>query len=59
MIFEKLKSERVIAMKNGETGRIRKNAISNMIDAIQKTNNTNKERIEITNDLSNQTLIKY
>ena len=59
MIFEKLKSERVIAMKNGETGRIRKNAISNMIDAIQKASITNKGRIEITDDLCNQTLIKY
>ena len=33
MIFEKLKSERVVAMKNGETARARKNALSNMIDA--------------------------
>ena len=59
MIFEKLKSERVIAMKNGETDRIRKNALSNMIDAIQKASITNKGRIEITDDLCNQTLIKY
>ena len=48
MIFEKLKSERVVAMKNGETARTRKNALSNMIDAIQKASITNKGRIEIT-----------
>ena len=59
MIFEKLKSERVVAMKNGETARARKNALSNMIDAIQKASITNKGRIEITDDLCNQTLIKY
>ena len=59
MIFEKLKNERIIAMKNGEIARIRKNAISNMIDAIQKASITNKGRIEITDDLCNQTLIKY
>ena len=59
MIFEKLKSERVIAMKNGETVRARKNALSNMIDAIQKASITNKGRIEITDELCNQVLIKY
>ena len=59
MIFEKLKNERVIAMKNGETDRMRKNALSNMIDAIQKASITNKGRIEITDELCNQVLIKY
>lgn len=59
MIFEKLKSERVIAMKNGETARARKNALSNMIDAIQKASITNKGRIEITDELCNQVLVKY
>ena len=59
MIFEKLKSERVVAMKNGETARTRKNALSNMIDAIQKASITNKGRIEITDELCNQVLIKY
>lgn len=59
MIFEKLKNERVIAMKNGETARARKNALSNMIDAIQKASITNKGRIEITDELCNQVLIKY
>lgn len=44
-------------MKSGNI--VRKNVISNMIDAIQKASITNKGRIEITEKLVDETLIKY
>lgn len=55
--LDNLQSERVLAMKNKNI--FRKNVISNMIDSIQKAAITSKGRIEITDSLADETLIKY
>lgn len=57
MKFETLKKDRITSMKNKDL--FRKQVLSNMIDAIQKASITSKGRIEITEDLVNDTLIKY
>ena len=57
MNFEMLQKEKLIAMK--ERNEVRKNAITNMIDAIQKASITPKGRVEITDALVDEVLIKY
>ena len=57
MNFETLQKEKLIAMK--ERNEVRKNAITNMIDAIQKASITPKGRVEITDALVDEVLIKY
>ena len=57
MTLIKLQHEKVLAMKNKNV--IRKNALNAMIDACQKASITPKGRIEITEDLVNEVLIKY
>ena len=57
MKFENLKAAHTAAMKAGDT--ITKNVLSNMIDACQKAAITSKGRIEITEQLVDETLIKY
>lgn len=57
MTLIKLQHEKVLAMKNKDI--IRKNALNAMIDACQKASITPKGRIEITEDLVNEVLIKY
>ena len=57
MTLIKLQHEKVLAMKNKDV--IRKNALNAMIDACQKAAITPKGRIEITEDLVNEVLIKY
>ena len=57
MTLIKLQHEKVLAMKNKDV--IRKNALNAMIDACQKASITPKGRIEITEDLVNEVLIKY
>lgn len=57
MNFETLQKEKLIAMK--ERNEVRKNAITNMIDAIQKASITPKGRVEITDVLVDEVLIKY
>ena len=57
MTLIKLQHEKVLAMKNKDV--IRKNALNAMIDACQKASITSKGRIEITEDLVNEVLIKY
>lgn len=57
MNLEILKAEKNTAMK--EHNEIRKNALNNMIDAIQKAAITPKGRIEITDQLVDEVLIKY
>ena len=57
MNIEFLKAEMIIALKNGETQK--KLVLSNMIDAIQKAVITPKGRIELTEQLVDETLIKY
>ena len=57
MNLEILKAEKNTAMK--EHNEIRKNALNNIIDAIQKAAITPKGRIEITDQLVDEVLIKY
>lgn len=57
MKLEILQSAKTEAMKNKDT--IRKEAISAMIDAVQKASITPKGRIEITEQLIDEVLIKY
>lgn len=57
MTLEILQSAKTEAMKNKDA--IRKEAISAMIDAVQKASITSKGRIEITEQLIDEVLIKY
>ena len=57
MKLEILQSAKTEAMKNKDA--IRKEAISAMIDAVQKASITSKGRIEITEQLIDEVLIKY
>ena len=57
MTLEKMLDAKVAAMKNGDV--TTKNVLTNMIDACQKATITNKGRIEITEQLIDETLIKY
>ena len=57
MKLEVLQSAKIEAMKNKDA--IRKEAISAMIDAVQKASITPKGRVEITEQLVDETLIKY
>ena len=55
--LELLQNEKIKAIKN--KNEVRKLALSDMIDAIQKASITPKGRLEITEDLVNETLIKH
>ena len=57
MTLEKLQAAKVAAMKNNDINV--KNVLTNMIDACQKASITPKGRIEITEQLVDETLIKY
>ena len=57
MRLEDLRAARTIAMKNNDAQA--KNVLSNMIDAVLKATITPKERIEVTEQLVDETLIKY
>lgn len=57
MTLETLQSEMIQAMKNKD--KRRKSVISGMVDAIKKAAMTNKGRIEITEQLINEVLLKY
>lgn len=57
MTLENLQAARTAAMKTGDMAT--KNVLSNMIDACQKAAITSKGRVEITEQLVNETLIKY
>ena len=57
MTLEKMLDAKVIAMKNGDV--TTKNVLTNMIDACQKATITNKGRVEITEQLVDEVLIKY
>lgn len=57
MTLEILQSAKTEAMKNKDL--VRKEAISAMIDAVQKASITSKGRVEITEQLTNEVLIKY
>ena len=57
MTLEKMLDAKVAAMKNGDM--TTKNVLTNMIDACQKAAITNKGRVEITEQLVDEVLIKY
>lgn len=57
MRLEDLRAARTVAMKNNDTQT--KNVLSNMIDAVLKATITPKGRIEVTEQLVDETLIKY
>lgn len=57
MTLEILQAARTVAMKTGDM--TTKNVLSSMIDACQKAAITPKGRVEITEQLVDETLIKY
>ena len=57
MTLEKLQKEMIIAMKNKD--KERKEVLSAMIDSVKKASITSKGRVEITEKLVDETLIKY
>ena len=57
MTLENLQAARTAAMKAGDMAT--KNMLSNMIDACQKATITSKGRVEITEQLIDEVLIKY
>lgn len=57
MTLEKLQSEMIQAMKNGD--KLRKSVLSGLVDAVKKASMTNKGRVEITEQLVDETLLKY
>lgn len=57
MTLEKLRSEMIASMKSGN--KLRKSVLSGMIDAVKKASMTNKGRVEITEQLVDEVLLKY
>lgn len=57
MILEELQKDKIKSMKYGN--HFRKQVLTDMIDAIQKAAITPKGRIEITDELADEVLIKY
>lgn len=57
MTIDILNKDMVTAWKAGDLAR--KSALANMIDAVKKASMTAKGRIEITETLVNETLVKY
>ena len=57
MKLEMLQKEKINAMKNKDE--LRKSVLTEMIDMVQKASITPKGRIEITEQLVDETLIKY
>lgn len=57
MTLEKLQSEMIQAMKNKD--KMRKSVLSGMIDAVKKASMTNNGRVEITEQLVDEVLLKY
>lgn len=57
MTLEKLQSEMIQAMKNKD--KLRKSVLSGMIDAVKKASMTNNGRVDITEQLVDEVLLKY
>ena len=57
MTLEKLQSEMIQAMKNHD--KMRKSVLSGLVDAVKKASMTNNGRVEITEQLVNEVLLKY
>lgn len=57
MKLETLQNEMIAAMKNGD--KLRKSVLSGLVDAVKKASMTNKGRVEITEQLVDEVLLKY
>lgn len=57
MTLEKLQSEMIQAMKNKD--KTRKSVLSGIVDAVKKASMTNNGRVEITEQLVDEVLLKY
>ena len=57
MTLKYLQEARILAMKNRD--KVRSNVLSDMIDSVQKASITQSGRVEITEKLVNDVLIKY
>lgn len=57
MTIEKLQNEMIAAMKSGN--KLRKSVLSGIVDAVKKASMTNNGRIEITEQLVDEVLLKY
>lgn len=57
MTLEKLQSEMIQAMKSGN--KLRKSVLSGMIDTVKKASMTNNGRVDITEQLVDEVLLKY
>ena len=57
MTLEKLQSEMIQAMKNQD--KLRKSVLSGLVDAVKKASMTNNGRVEITEQLVDEVLLKY
>lgn len=57
MTLENLQNEMIAAMKSGN--KMRKSVLSGIIDAAKKASMTNKGRVEITEKLVDEVLLKY
>lgn len=57
MTLEKLQSEMIQAMKNKD--KLRKSVLSGLVDAVKKASMTNNGRVEITERLVDEVLLKY
>lgn len=57
MTLEILQNEMIKAMKNKD--KARKSVLSSLVDAVKKASMTNKGRVDITEKLVDETLLKY
>lgn len=57
MTLEVLQNEMITAMKNKD--RLRKSVLSGIVDTVKKASMTSKGRVEITEQLVNEVLLKY
>ena len=57
MTLDVLQSNMIAAMKSGD--KLRKSVLSGMIDAVKKASMTNKGRVDITEQLVDEVLLKY
>jgi uncharacterized protein YqeY len=57
MTLEVLQNKMIAAMKNKD--KLRKSVLSGLVDAVKKASMTNKGRVDITEQLVDETLLKY
>lgn len=57
MTLEVLQNEMIAAMKSGD--KLRKSVLSSLVDSVKKASMTNQGRVEITEQLVGETLLKY